>query len=256
MLSTFGDVLDGRLVIDATNDPARAGRFHHLESYEARVPEARVYRAFNTLGWENFAEPAFGDERADLFYSGPDAEDRGVVERLVTDAGLRPIYVGSGHAAADVLDGVTRLYFALSRQYGRHLAFRPWASRRASSSPQHRDANPPLGGGLAPLEHSGWPGARGRHRGDAGGVPRVRLEVVEDDQASVAVIHVHEPALALIHRLSTVGEFDLKTEDWVQAGERVPAIACAVGGGWVSPGDTGIGGGFRHVGRFRLTGRL
>lgn len=125
LLDDEGEELDGRLVVDAANTMG-GDRFHQIPLLEARLPNSHVYRAFNTLGWENFAEPVIDEERADLFYSGPDGDDRRTVERLIADVGLRPVYVGAGPAAADLLDGMTRLWFTLARQqgHGRHLAFR------------------------------------------------------------------------------------------------------------------------------------
>jgi len=125
LLDAEGETLGGKLVFDATN---RMGgdRFHQISLLEERLPNSRVYRAFNTLGWENFAEPVFDGERADLFYAGPEGDDRPTVERLIADVGLRPVYVGAGPAGADLLDGITRLWFTLALQqgHGRHLAFR------------------------------------------------------------------------------------------------------------------------------------
>jgi 8-hydroxy-5-deazaflavin:NADPH oxidoreductase len=125
LLATHGSVLDGKLLIDATNDVA-AGSFHHIPLYEARLPGARVYRAFNTLGSENFADPTIDGQQADLFYAGPPTDDRHVIEQLIADVGLRPVYVGQGAAGADLLDGLTRLWFALAvgQSFGRHLAFK------------------------------------------------------------------------------------------------------------------------------------
>lgn len=125
LLDANGEMLDGKLLLDASNNVS-GERFHQLPLFEARVPAARVYRAFNTLGWENFADPAFDGAQADLFYSGPEGDDRPTVERLIADVGLRPVYLGNGSTAADLLDGVTRLWFTLALQkgHGRHLAFR------------------------------------------------------------------------------------------------------------------------------------
>lgn len=125
LLQAASGVLDGKLIVDATNDTS-GSKYHHLDAYQVTVPQARVFRAFNTLGWENFADPTFGGESADLFYSGPDDSDREAVEVLIRDVGLRPVYVGVGEAAADALDGLTRLWFtlALRRGHGRRLAFR------------------------------------------------------------------------------------------------------------------------------------
>jgi 8-hydroxy-5-deazaflavin:NADPH oxidoreductase len=124
LLETYGPDLAGKLLLDASNDLSR-GPLHHIPLYEARAPDGRVYRAFNTLGWENFAEPAIGGLPADLFYSGPQTEDRQFVEQLIADVGLRPVYVGDGVAAADLLDGVTRLWFtlAMGQGHGRRVAF-------------------------------------------------------------------------------------------------------------------------------------
>ncbi|HZU13076.1 MAG TPA: NAD(P)-binding domain-containing protein [Chloroflexota bacterium] len=124
LLAANADALDGALVIDASNQiPGEA--FHQLPLFADLTPGARVYRAFNTLGWENFADPVIEGERPDLFYSGPEGADRTTIEALIADVGLRPVYVGEGANAADILDGVARLWFTLMRREGhRHLAFR------------------------------------------------------------------------------------------------------------------------------------
>ena len=125
LLDANAEVLDDKLRIDASNNVA-GEHFHQTGLFEARLPSARVYRAFSTLGWENFADPMIGGEQADLFYAGPDGDDRTVVERLIADVGLRPVYVGSGAAGADLLDGLTSLWFTLALRmgHGRRLAFR------------------------------------------------------------------------------------------------------------------------------------
>src|SRR3954464_13112039 len=71
LLAEHGARLDGRVVIDATNDVA-GERLNHAEAYGTQAPGARFVRAFNTLGWEMFAEPQIAGETADLFWCGPD----------------------------------------------------------------------------------------------------------------------------------------------------------------------------------------
>jgi predicted dinucleotide-binding enzyme len=126
VLAEHAAALDGKLLIDAANNIGGSGPTHQLPLFEQHVPNASVYRAFNSLGWENFANPQFGSERADLFYSGPDGPSRATIERLIEEIGLRPIYVGDGTAGADTVDHVLRLWFALAigQKRGRHLAFR------------------------------------------------------------------------------------------------------------------------------------
>ena len=86
-------------------------------------PATPVFRAFNSMGWEIFADPKFGDDVADLFYAGPDIPARETVEGLIADVGLRPMYAG---ADADVVDASLRLWFALvsARNAGRGMAFK------------------------------------------------------------------------------------------------------------------------------------
>ena len=121
LLAEHGAALDGRVVIDATNDMG-GERLHHAEAYTEHAPGARFVRAFNTLGYELFAEPRIGGETADLFWCGP--EDGGI-EQLIADVGLRPVRVG-GIDAIDVVDGVGRLWLTLvfRQRRPRRLAFR------------------------------------------------------------------------------------------------------------------------------------
>lgn len=113
--------LDGKLVIDATNAVGRPV-MNAIETIKNAAPGARVFRAFNTLPWEDFADPRFGDVEASLFYCGP-ADGKGVIESLIRDVGLEPVYVGDLNWTT-VVDPLTGLFFALSQQHGRGLAFK------------------------------------------------------------------------------------------------------------------------------------
>jgi predicted dinucleotide-binding enzyme len=121
LLAEHGAALDGRVVIDATNDVG-GERLHHRDAYAEHAAGARFARAFNTLGFELFADPSIGGSVADLFWCGP--EDAGV-EQLISDVGLRPVRVGDIDAI-DVVDGAARLWLTLVFRQGhpRRLAFR------------------------------------------------------------------------------------------------------------------------------------
>lgn len=116
-----GKKLEGKVVIDATNN-FQAASFHSWHELAKVIPGALLYRAFNTYGWDVFANPSLGGEQPDMFYCGPE-KDGLVVERLIVDAGLRPVRVG-GMDAVDTVDGVLRLWFTLSRSRGRRIAFK------------------------------------------------------------------------------------------------------------------------------------
>ncbi len=116
--------LNGKILIDATNNVG-ASPMHQMDLLRQTAPDSFLFRAFSNLGWENFAEPVFGDQQADLFYCGDGGEAKTAVDSLIADIGIRPIYIG-GVEQAGTIDGLTRLWFALALQqgYGRHLAFK------------------------------------------------------------------------------------------------------------------------------------
>jgi 8-hydroxy-5-deazaflavin:NADPH oxidoreductase len=123
-LARYGGLLDGKIVVDATN---RFGEpvVNHIAEIQASAPQAVVYRAFNSLGWENFAEPRIGGVQIDLFYCGPAGESQEIVEQLIAEIGLRPVRVG-GIETALLVDSVGSLWMTLvfGQHRGRHMAFR------------------------------------------------------------------------------------------------------------------------------------
>jgi predicted dinucleotide-binding enzyme len=113
-----GPRLAGKVVIDATNHMG-APEVNGYTAIKAAAPDARYARAFNTLGWENFADPPQG---ASLFFAA-DPDARATTEQLITAIGLAPAYVGDA-SARGIVDGVLPLWFALVTQAGnRRLAF-------------------------------------------------------------------------------------------------------------------------------------
>lgn len=121
-LAEHGDGLAAVLVVDATNDLGGTVANAYRE-IDASVPGVRYARAFNSLGWENFAEPDFGGEPADLLFATADEADRGPTEELIRAVGLRPVYLGAGKQ--DVVDHALPVWFALTQQRGtRKVAFR------------------------------------------------------------------------------------------------------------------------------------
>ena len=106
--------LAGKTVIDAVNRMG-APEFDSRALIAQKAPQARYVRAFNSLGWENFADPLPG---TNLFFAA-DPDARGTAEELITAVGLTPAYVGDASATATV-DGLLPLWFALVKQNGGH----------------------------------------------------------------------------------------------------------------------------------------
>ncbi len=114
--------LDGKILLDATNNFA-APAHNSATEIAALVPDAHIFRVFNTLGWEIFAEPIVGGTQADHLYGGPEGPAQDAVEQLIKDVGLRPIRVG-GIEQFGIIDGALSLWFTLTRHYGRRIAFK------------------------------------------------------------------------------------------------------------------------------------
>jgi 8-hydroxy-5-deazaflavin:NADPH oxidoreductase len=112
VLSERGAALAGKVVIDAVNRMG-APEFDSRALIEAAAPSARYVRAFNSLGWENFADPVPG---TNLFFAA-DPEARTSAEELISAVGLEPAFVGDATATATV-DALLPLWFALVKQNG------------------------------------------------------------------------------------------------------------------------------------------
>ncbi len=116
--------LVGKIVIDATN---RVGvpEMNSIGILAAKAPSARAFRAFNTAGWEVFANPRFGDTQADLFYCGPEGSTQRIVEGLIADIGLHPVRVGTLEQVK-LVDAIGALWInqAFGQQMGRGFSFK------------------------------------------------------------------------------------------------------------------------------------
>lgn len=120
----FAASLDGKVVIDATNNVGGPS-LNSLAALADHAPSARLFRAFNSLGWENFADARYGDDTGDMLYSGPAGQAQHTVEELIAATGLRPIWVGDNDKA-QLVDNFVALWFTLAfeRGWGRNLGFK------------------------------------------------------------------------------------------------------------------------------------
>lgn len=123
-IAQLGGQLNGKILIDATNNVGQQP-MNSLALLRQAAPDSPLFRAFSTLGWENFADPVIDGQQVDLFYCGAAGEGETAVKGLIADIGLRPVYVG-GLEQVELIDALTRLWFALAMQQGkgRRLAFK------------------------------------------------------------------------------------------------------------------------------------
>ena len=112
VVAEHGAALAGKTVVDAVNRIG-APEFDSRAIIAQAAPQARYVRAFNSLGWENFANPMPGTNM--FFAADPDA--RATAEELIKAVGLEPAFLGDATATATV-DGLLPLWFALVQQNG------------------------------------------------------------------------------------------------------------------------------------------
>jgi predicted dinucleotide-binding enzyme len=118
-----GSSLGTRIVIDATNAVGGDGPLNGHAAIAEAAPDAAYARAFNTLGWENFATPEIDGTQLDLIWCGPDGDAGATVAGVIRDVGLNPVRIG-GLDQLPVVDAVAKLWFALvfGQGLGRRLA--------------------------------------------------------------------------------------------------------------------------------------
>lgn len=123
-IAANAEALNGKVLIDATNN-MRGEVLNNMATFAEQTPDASVYRAFNSYGWENFQNPMFDGAVGDLFYCGTNGDGRAVIEQLIEAVGFHPMYLG-GMDQAELVDDMLRVWFALAQgqKMGRHLAFK------------------------------------------------------------------------------------------------------------------------------------
>ena len=100
VLDDLGPALAGKIVVDATN-PLKADYSglavegtSGAEEIQARLPESRVVKAFNTQFASRQTDPRIAGLSVDGFVAGDDEEAKAVVLGLVNGIGFNPIDAG------------------------------------------------------------------------------------------------------------------------------------------------------------------
>jgi 8-hydroxy-5-deazaflavin:NADPH oxidoreductase len=101
VLRRYEGGLDGKVVVDITN-PVDTETYAPLsieagsvaQEIAARVPGAKVVKAFNTTFAGTLVEGQVAGEQLDLLLASDDEEAKRAVAQLASDGGMRPIDVG------------------------------------------------------------------------------------------------------------------------------------------------------------------
>lgn len=118
----------GKVVIDATNPldfsqgfPPGLGWGHTDsggEHVQRAVPEAKVVKAFNTIGNAYFVEPHFTEGQPTMLIAGNDDEAKALVGKIVADFGWPPAVDVGGIEASRMLEYVCLLWVAIGARRG------------------------------------------------------------------------------------------------------------------------------------------
>jgi NADPH-dependent F420 reductase len=100
VLGEDGDALAGKVLVDTTNrvDPSDPGKVldgsSAAEQIQARIPSARVVKAFNTALAARHADPVVDGVALDGYLAGDDELAKRIVAELLGSIGFRPLDVG------------------------------------------------------------------------------------------------------------------------------------------------------------------
>jgi predicted dinucleotide-binding enzyme len=131
-IRSMGD-LNGKILLDATNPLTRAPEGISLEighsisggeKVQGWAPGAKVFKALNTTGFANMADPSFKGGKPVMFVAGDDAANKPKVMALIDDLGFESIDAGPLRNAR-LLEAHAMLWIdlALARGQGRDWAF-------------------------------------------------------------------------------------------------------------------------------------
>jgi predicted dinucleotide-binding enzyme len=124
LASTLAEVgsLDGRIVIDAMNrfdgDPLRST----VQDLAELLPGAKLAKAFNTIGAENYATARDRQAKAAMFVAGDDPDAKRAALDLAAQLGFQPEDAGP-LANAKILEDMVRVWMALAQAHGRTVGF-------------------------------------------------------------------------------------------------------------------------------------
>ncbi len=133
-IAALGD-LTGKVLIDCTNPLSLNGdgslslslgsSTSGAEEIARLAVGARVAKAFNTYGFENFADsnyPGYGELKPVMFYCSDDDEAKVIVDKLAKDLGFDPVDTG-GLGMARSLEPLALLWIRLSVRRDRNPNF-------------------------------------------------------------------------------------------------------------------------------------
>ncbi|HRI59111.1 MAG TPA: NAD(P)-binding domain-containing protein [Saprospiraceae bacterium] len=127
IVEQMGNV-EGKIIIDAMNS-VRVGPDPYSNSFEALkalTKGAQIVKCFNTTGFENMADPVYGNMAIDMFMAGNPEDGKAIARQLALDAGFAACYDFGGDDKAALLEqfALAWINLAIMQGQGRGIAFK------------------------------------------------------------------------------------------------------------------------------------
>jgi 8-hydroxy-5-deazaflavin:NADPH oxidoreductase len=125
---SLGDT-SGKVIIDAANivnDRGPGGFGSVTEAILAYTATDDVVKCFNTTGYNNIRDTAYGDQNLDMFVAGDSPHGKVVAIDLAHDAGFAVCYDIGGNDKFDLMEQFARFWInlALNQGHGRDIGFK------------------------------------------------------------------------------------------------------------------------------------
>lgn len=123
----LGDVTD-KVIIDAMNSISSkpAGFNNTFEALQSLTNCKNVVKCFNSTGFENMADPKYGNTSADMFMAGSSLNAKQIASQLTKDAGFVECYDFGGDDKVALLEQFAFVWInlAIFQKHGRNIAMK------------------------------------------------------------------------------------------------------------------------------------
>jgi 8-hydroxy-5-deazaflavin:NADPH oxidoreductase len=125
IIPELGDV-NSKVIIDATNAVRMKPEGYHT-AYDAfaALTKAELVKCFNTTGFENMANPLYGNEAIDMFMAGSSSKAKTVAKQLALETGFADCIDFGGADKVALLEqfALCWINLAMMQGMGRNIAF-------------------------------------------------------------------------------------------------------------------------------------
>lgn len=127
ILNQFGDV-KGKIIIDAMNSISSkpAGFNNTFEALKSLTNCENIVKCINSTGFENMANPKYGDLTADMFVAGNSLKGKQIAIQLAREIGFAECYDFGRDDKVPLLEQLALCWInlAIFQNQGRNMAFK------------------------------------------------------------------------------------------------------------------------------------